>query len=366
MNGNEKQLMNEKRIAVDIVLAVASRGGLENVLNQICRYINERGFKIRVIQILDTGTGWLDESIEYYGLTTRDQITYLSEMKDHYKKFVMEKGAADIILATGWPLIVRYVAETLEELSLQSYLCSYLHGSLEHYAKDGVGGIECLEKAKGHLCINHNGAMTIANKYPDSIIYEIGNPIPSERTFFSDKRNKYSLVFIGRFSSEKNPQLVLRALSQAPEEFCLKYVGDGEERDDLKELCEDLQLKDRVEFLGWLDFPWEELKEDGFLVMSSYFEGFPLAAAEAMLSGMPVISTPVQGLIDYLVPGENGYLYEQDRPDQLAEILQCIASGLLPYPDSKKCYLAAECYLAENVLQKIEIALTEMNKNGIC
>ena len=347
-------------IYVDIVLAVASRGGLESVLNNLCLNLKKQKYNVRVIQILDTGTGWLDESVEFYGLTTSDQVTYLSEMKEHYKTFVRKNGVADIILTTGWPLMTQYVSEALNELGFCAFVCSYLHGAIDHYAKDGVGGIECLQNAKAHFCINHTNAKRLLHTYPGAPVFEIGNPVSKENTCFSKERDLYSLVYIGRFSEEKNPKLILRALRQLPEEFHLKLVGDGEQREELKNLCEELEIINRVEFMGWLDRPWEYLKEDGFLIVSSRFEGFSLVAAEALLSGMPVISTPVNGIIDYVKPGENGYLYEQDRPDQLAEILIKVSEGILPYPNSETCFLSAERFLSENVYEKINAALWKM------
>ncbi|MCR5546729.1 MAG: glycosyltransferase [Lachnospiraceae bacterium] len=353
-------MLQKKEIAVDIVIAVASKGGMENVLNLVCSYLLKEGIKLRVIQILDSHTKWLEENVEWICLSDRSHMTYLSEMENVYEAFAKDKGVGDIILCTGWPMITSVVGKTVEKLGLHSYIASYLHGSIRHYSLDGVGGIDELKYARGHFCINKNNGAKIKEEYPDAKIYEIGNPIPEERPKFSANRNPMKLIYIGRLSEEKNPALVIRGMAQAPEEFYLKVFGDGPMKRELEQLCKELKVEERVEFMDWVDNPWEYVKQDGWLLLSSHFEGFPLSVAEALLSGMPVISTPVQGVVDMITPGVNGYLFGDDKVEELGQILTMIKEDTLPIPDSDTCFLSAEKYLSENVLLKIKNGLMDM------
>lgn len=71
----------------------------------------------------------------------------------------------------------------------------------------------------------------------------------------------------------------------------LTIVGDGEERQKLLEICEKLDLMDRVVFKGYSADPWmEDVKADVF-VLSSAWEGFGNVLVEAMSHGLPVVST---------------------------------------------------------------------------
>lgn len=62
-----------------------------------------------------------------------------------------------------------------------------------------------------------------------------------------------------------------------------------------------------------------------------------LTGAEAMSMGLTVISTPVEGLIDYLIPGRNGYLFEKNNAKELAAILDYLYEGKLPLCDRRVC-----------------------------
>ena len=60
-----------------------------------------------------------------------------------------------------------------------------------------------------------------------------------------------------------------------------------------------------------------------------------LTGAEAMSMGLTVISTPVEGLIDYLSPGKNGYLFQKNNASELAGILDYLYDGKLSMCDRK-------------------------------
>jgi glycosyltransferase involved in cell wall biosynthesis len=48
------------------------------------------------------------------------------------------------------------------------------------------------------------------------------------------------------------------------------------------------------------------------MVMTSRFEGTPICALEAMILGVPIVSTPADGMADLVRDGENGFLAKED------------------------------------------------------
>ena len=126
---------------------------------------------------------------------------------------------------------------------------------------------------------------------------------------------------VGRLTSVKNHELFLRSaaqvlLSVANSRFVI--VGDGELKDDLKEIAESLGIQDKVIFLGWRDdmpFIYADLD---VVVLTSLNEGTPVTLIEAMASAKPVVATAVGGVPDIVLDGQTGILAPSGDADGLA------------------------------------------------
>lgn len=139
-------------------------------------------------------------------------------------------------------------------------------------------------------------------KKPRSVI-QVGNLIPSKR--FS--------VTIDAFA---------KFYRQYPD-ATLTIIGNGPERERLKEQCRALGIADAVRFLGQLpnQFVLKELASHQFFVMPSVREGFGIVYLEAMASGCLTIGIEGEGIGSFLHHGENGYLLPPDSPDSIADRL---------------------------------------------
>jgi glycosyltransferase involved in cell wall biosynthesis len=89
-------------------------------------------------------------------------------------------------------------------------------------------------------------------------------------------------------------------------------AGTGELLEGTKEYCKSLGLENNVKFLGFLKDPHTLMKNAGVMLMSSRWEGTPMCALEAQALGLPVVSTAVDGLVDMIENGVNGYLEEDN------------------------------------------------------
>lgn len=110
------------------------------------------------------------------------------------------------------------------------------------------------------------------------------------------------LLAIGRMAHEKNYSLLLETVNvlQKRGVACrLTHLGDGVLRDELKEMVEDLSLQN-VEFAGYSNDVLGHLHASDVLVFTSRTEGMPIAVIEAMIMGIPVVSTAVGGIPEML------------------------------------------------------------------
>lgn len=105
------------------------------------------------------------------------------------------------------------------------------------------------------------------------------------------------LVFVGRFEPPKDHATVLRALAGIPNAHLL-LVGDGVLRTNLEKLARSLGVAERVTFLGLRADVAQILKASDIYIHSTTFDGFGIAACEAMAAGLPVVASDVPGLGD--------------------------------------------------------------------
>ena len=124
---------------------------------------------------------------------------------------------------------------------------------------------------------------------------------------YEDIFNKPVIITAGRLKGQKGHWHLIRAFFEVKKQVDAKLVilGEGDLKGYLTELAEDLGLKDDVYFLGFQNNPFKYIARSKVFVMSSLYEGFPNALAEAMACGVPVISGDCKsGPREILAPDE--------------------------------------------------------------
>lgn len=133
-------------------------------------------------------------------------------------------------------------------------------------------------------------------------------------------RYAFDVIYVGRLSYPKNPQRMMRIFAKI-RDICpqakMAVVGTGELEEETKALCKELNLQNHVQFLGFQSNPLRMLHDAKVMIMTSRWEGTPMCALEAMALGVPIVSTPTDGLCELITNGENGYLSDLD--DVLAQ-----------------------------------------------
>lgn len=120
-----------------------------------------------------------------------------------------------------------------------------------------------------------------------------------------------TVAFVGRLISNKGPQHVLEAVPNVPDARFL-FVGDGPMRQNLERRAVELDVTDRVSFLGLRSDIPEILQTSHVVVRPSSTEGMPLVVLEAMAAGLPVVATPAGGTAEVVRHGQTGFLVTQD------------------------------------------------------
>ncbi|APX92742.1 hypothetical protein BWR19_07250 [Halomonas sp. 1513] len=131
------------------------------------------------------------------------------------------------------------------------------------------------------------------------------------------------LISIGRLSDQKNLSLMITSLARFGDgHYHLKIAGEGELRENLEQLVREKGISDHVQFLGNVSNVDELLYEADVFVMSSAWEGLPIAQIEATLSGLPVVVTNVGGCAEIVHKACNGIVVDELDEEGYAAALQ--------------------------------------------
>jgi N-acetyl-alpha-D-glucosaminyl L-malate synthase BshA len=144
----------------------------------------------------------------------------------------------------------------------------------------------------------------------------------------------------------------------------LLLIGDGPERSNLEKVCRELQVCEKVTFLGKQEAIEEILSVCDLFILPSETESFGLSALEAMACEVPVIASNVGGLPEVVIHDKTGYLSEVGDIDKMSEY----AIDLLKDENKlnlfrKNSMLQAHQFDLQNILKKyMEVYETGIEK----
>lgn len=134
------------------------------------------------------------------------------------------------------------------------------------------------------------------------------------------------LVTTSRLVPKNGVGDIIEAMRLLDPRVKLLIVGSGNLEFDLKMNVQYRKLEDRVKFLGFI--PHETLPSylsaSDIFVRPSLSEGMGNSFIEAMASGLPVIATPVGGIVDFLKDKETGVFCEPRNPKSIAEAVNLL------------------------------------------
>ena len=141
------------------------------------------------------------------------------------------------------------------------------------------------------------------------------------RKEFGLSGDDFVVAVIGELNDNKNQEAIIRAIaslkSECPNLKAL-FMGKGEKSEHLKNLCSELNIADRIHFLGYRHDVNRILSVCNLGASASLREGLGLNIIEEMASGLPIVASQNRGHRD-IVTKESGVLLQENTPEDFAK-----------------------------------------------
>lgn len=165
----------------------------------------------------------------------------------------------------------------------------------------------CLEEYKFYKLI----------KNKSEILYNVIDSEAVRQKSSGDKNEyHYDVVYIGRLAYPKDPKRLVKVISIVAQKLPnvkMAIIGKGDLEDEVKKTAKDLGVDKNIEFLGFMSNPYKVLHDSKIMLMTSEWEGTPMVALEAVSLGIPIVSTPTDGMKDIITNDTNGYCSNKDN-----------------------------------------------------
>lgn len=192
------------------------------------------------------------------------------------------------------------------------------------------------------------------------------NPVPAVFTLEPRRRNgmPFRLLSLGRLERVKGYDVGLDALSTLRPTIDFRWIigGDGSERANLEGQVARLGLADRVEFMGQIDRHevHQQLRRADAVLVPSRVETFSMVAAEALMTGRPVIATRSGGPEAYIGP-EEGRVAPVENAAALGEAIEEVLLNLSAFPPSRVAEAARARFSEEAVAARLAAMYREVD-----
>ena len=318
------------RKKVLFVIESLSGGGAEKVLTVLLKHIDKTRFDVTLCMVVEIGV-YMDEVKKYVSCTSilgnPNRKTFLGKIWYRFKykcvyNWLPLKWVYRLFIPQGNDVEVAFVEGFATKLmaassNKQAKKLAWVHTDLinNHWIESIYRNIteEQLSYQKYDQIIGVSKQVTnsVQHLYHLKNVITCYNPIESdvilkqaeENLSLPLKKESLRLVSVGRFVPQKAFDRLLRVVNRLYKEgFSMELwlLGDGEQRSLLEQYIRDKNLETIVTLWGFQANPYPYLQQSDLFVCSSVSEGYSTAVTEALIIGLPVVTTACSGMDELL------------------------------------------------------------------
>lgn len=316
-------MRNKEKKKITFVIGSMGKGGAERVISLLANEYAKRDWKVDILLLLEDKSDYtLDENVNLISFANHkiSRILYFPVWHYRIRKYLKKTKPDQVIsfiariniitilanLGVKRPLIISERNDPKQDgrSLITSILTKLLYPLADKVVFQTAWAQSCFPKK-------------ITKK---SVI--IANPIKVEEYATGILSKK--IVSVGRLIEQKNHKLLIKAFKKVSEKYPdyeLMIYGEGRLRGELSNLINELNLSKKVLLPGNSSNIHQEISNAEIFVLSSDYEGLSNALLEAMMMGIPCISTDCAGSIEFIDHEKSGYIVRRGDEKALYEAM---------------------------------------------
>lgn len=316
---------------VCLIVDCLSVGGAERAAARLSIKLAEQNYDVSIISIRDKITYVFKGNLYNLGINK----SRLKLKKQFYKFLAFRKAykKIDADVYIDFRMRNRFFMEWLLHVlvfDLKKMIMTVHHFNIAYHIPKGNFFKNEYSKVKSIVGVSKEVVKTLNNYHAFGNVKYIPNFINKELLISTYNANQEipenAILAIGRLNNEVKQfdKLILsfKNTKAFKEGIPLVILGDGKDKEKLKQLIELNKLEDSVHLLGFVNNPYDYMKRCKFLVLCSKFEGMPLVILETLAMGRPVVSFNCKsGPSEMIIDGENGILVEDQNFNAFREAI---------------------------------------------
>ena len=323
-------MKQHKKIAV-LVINCLQGGGAERVVLTLGQGFHELGYEVHILRFKPLVEYDLGPNLNYHVLRFKPyKLIPGSERRDRIFARAVDKYVLQNI---GQPNIILSNLDRADSILSNSKLPNInyiIHNTVSLLYKFNKNhDAEQLKKRMVEIyakhpciCVSEGAEKDFVKSFGEiTPTTAIHNPIDrdsiqKQADAFVPEYQNY-IIHVGSFKDAKRHDVLVKAYAKTDQSMPLLLLGQGKHKSETEQLVKELNLENKVVFLGFCENPFPYIKHAQFKILTSDWEGFALVIAEALVLGTPVISTNCPSGPSELLPENN--LMPMGDVDAIAE-----------------------------------------------
>lgn len=343
-----------KKHKVLFVIESLGGGGAEKVLTTLLRHLDYSKFEVGLLSIADGGIheAELPKDVNYYSALSRErQSHWWYRLKHRLIHRILPMWLVNWwIMPHGYDTHVAFVEGFATKLVAAGPSCirkiAWVHIDITLFPWTVSTGIFKDKRAEATAYSMYDRVVTVSRQLRDNFAAAYGidavavyNPLDvkeilkaSEKAVDFPAKKALRIVSVGRLVEQKGYEGLIRCVALMRErgmDVELVILGEGDRRWMLERIVQETGLNGIVHLAGYRNNPYPIMKTADVFVCSSLQEGFSLAIAEAMVLGLPVVSTRCTGPSELLGEGEYGLLTDNSEDALMDGLMRMVSDALL-------------------------------------